>query len=160
MHASDDAIRRAIELALEHDVTLRLSAQGDVEVLGRLGTLSDKGRSPAEEAQPTPPTPVEANDKPSVPQVRCLVGEGFQLQRAIRRQELIAQKRVAYEMGVSQTTLWRASRSDLPNFPPPVVIRKKIYWRKADLAALEDALMYYQGRGVFERGRKEGSGAG
>jgi predicted DNA-binding transcriptional regulator AlpA len=67
-----------------------------------------------------------------------------QLQRAIRRQDVIPQKRVAYEVGVSQTTLWRALKSDLPNFPAPVVIRKKVYWRKADLPALEDALMSFQ----------------
>jgi CO dehydrogenase/acetyl-CoA synthase gamma subunit (corrinoid Fe-S protein) len=159
MHASDDAIRRAIELALEHDVTLRLSAHGDVEVLGRLGASSRKSNFPAEVIQPATTTQPGAPDKPAAPQVRCLVGEGFQLQRAIRRQDLVPQKRVAYEMGVSQTTLWRASRSDLPDFPPPVVIRKKVYWRKADLAALEDALMYFQGRGVFERRRRETGGS-
>jgi hypothetical protein len=158
MHASDDVIRRAIELALEHDVTFRLTAQGDVEVLGRLGASSAKSNSPADEMQAVAHTPPEATDHPVAPRVPCRVGEGFQLQRAIRRQDLIPQKRVAYEMGVSTTTLWRAARSDLPDFPPPVVIRKKVYWRKADLAALEDALMYFQGRGVFERQRKKSCG--
>lgn len=158
MHASDDAIRRALELALEYDLTLRLTAQGDVEVLGRLGA-SPKANTREREVRPKPLIPAEANDKPAPRQIQCLVGEGFQLQRAIRRQDLMPQKRVAYEMGVSQATLWRARHSDLPNFPPPVVIRKKVYWKKADLAALEDALMYFQGRGVFERRQKDVNGS-
>jgi hypothetical protein len=155
MHASDEYIRRALELALEYDVALRLTAHGDVEVLGRLGASPREATVPEQEGLPQPsPAVVDAVEPTPVRQVKCLVGEGFQLQRAIRRQDLVPKKCVAYEMAVSETTLWRALKSDLPDFPQPVVIRKKVYWRRADLPALEDALMYFQGRGVFERQRK------
>ncbi len=159
MGASDDEIRRVLELALEYDLALRVTAGGDVEVFGELGV-----RPAPKLLEPGPPASPSQDVEPSrdalAPHVRCLVGEGHRLQRSIRRQDLIPQKRVAYEVGVSQTTLWRASKSGLPDFPPPVIVRKKVYWRKADLTALEEALMYFQGRGVFESQRKEPRGPG
>lgn len=158
MHASDDDIRRALELALEYDVALRLTAHGDIEVLGRLGTSPREATASEPQCLPAPSLAADPAEPQTVRQLKCLVREGFQLQRAIRRQDLVAKKRVAYEMAVSETTLWRASKSGLPDFPPPVIVRKKVYWRKADLPALEEALMYFQGRGVFERERKTNEG--
>ena len=71
----------------------------------------------------------------------------------MKRDDLMPLKRVADELGVSRATLWRARRSDLPGFPAPLIIRRLVYWRRADLRRLEDALMLYQGRVRFERGR-------
>jgi hypothetical protein len=76
MHASDEAIRRALELALEYDLALRLTAQGYLEILGRLDAVSSKAR-PAEAALPAAPTSIEGEDAEVPRQVRCLVGEWF-----------------------------------------------------------------------------------
>jgi predicted DNA-binding transcriptional regulator AlpA len=67
---------------------------------------------------------------------------------------LVPQKRVAAELGVSRSSLWRASRSAIPGFPPPVVLRARVYWREADLPALKTALQRFQGRKAFEKERR------
>ena len=72
----------------------------------------------------------------------------------MKRDDLMPLKRVADEMGVSRATLWRARRSNIPDFPAPLVIRRLVYWRRSDLKRLEDALMLYQGRVRFERVRE------
>ena len=64
------------------------------------------------------------------------------------------QKAVADELCVSITTLWRACSSKLEGFPPPVIVQGAVFWRKADLDQLEDALLKFKGRGVFERNRE------
>jgi predicted DNA-binding transcriptional regulator AlpA len=69
--------------------------------------------------------------------------------------ELIPQKRVAAELGVSRSSLWRASHSNIPGFPPPVVLRARVYWRQKDLAALKMALDRFQGRRAFEAERRQ-----
>ncbi len=68
--------------------------------------------------------------------------------------DLVPQKVVADDLCVSLATLWRARRSNLPGFPAPVIVRNMVFWRKADLGKLEDALMQFQGRGKFEQQRE------
>jgi hypothetical protein len=68
--------------------------------------------------------------------------------------DLVPQKVVAEDLCVSLATLWRARKSGIAGFPAPVIIRSLIYWRKRDLQKLEDALMSYRGRIVFERQRE------
>lgn len=68
--------------------------------------------------------------------------------------DLVPQKVIASDLCVSIVTLWRARRSGIPDFPEPVVIRNMVFWRKADVDRLEDALMRFEGRGKFERDRK------
>jgi hypothetical protein len=120
MHAPDEAVHRAPELALEYDLALRLTAAGDVEVLSRLAAAPPMRRAPEADTPPsTLPASQGMTERPPVRQVRCLVGEGFQLQRAIRRQDLVAKKRVAYEMVVSETTLWRALNLTCQTFLNP-----------------------------------------
>jgi hypothetical protein len=68
--------------------------------------------------------------------------------------DLVPQKVVADDLCVSLATLWRARRSNLPGFPAPVIVRNMVFWRKADLGKLEDALMQFQGRGKFEQERE------
>lgn len=67
--------------------------------------------------------------------------------------DLVHQKTVAHELCVSLVTLWRARNSAIPDFPKPVIIRNMVFWRKADLAKLEDALMKFDGRSKFEERR-------
>ena len=68
--------------------------------------------------------------------------------------DLVPQKVVADDLCVSLATLWRARRSNLPGFPAPVIVRNMVFWRKADLGQLEDALMQFAGRGKFEEERQ------
>lgn len=65
--------------------------------------------------------------------------------------DLVPQKRVAADLGISRSSLWRASRSSIPDFPPPIVLRARVYWREADLPALKAALERFQGRKAFEK---------
>jgi hypothetical protein len=67
--------------------------------------------------------------------------------------DLVPQKVVADDLCVSLVTLWRARQSGIPGFPEPVVIRNMIFWRKDELAQLEDALLKFEGRGRFEADR-------
>lgn len=67
--------------------------------------------------------------------------------------DLVPQKVIASDLCVSLVTLWRARRSGISGFPEPVVIRNMVFWRKADVEHLEDALMRFEGRGKFERDR-------
>ena len=71
----------------------------------------------------------------------------------MKRNDLIPLKRVADELGVSRATLWRATRSGISGFPAPTTIRRLVYWKRAELGRLEDALMHYKGRVSFERQR-------
>jgi|CXWL01.1.fsa_nt_gi predicted DNA-binding transcriptional regulator AlpA len=63
-------------------------------------------------------------------------------------------KAVADDLGVSRWTLWRAARSDIADFPAPVVLRRRVYWKKSQLEALEAALLQFQGRCTFDRKRR------
>jgi len=68
--------------------------------------------------------------------------------------DLVPQKRIAAELGVSRSSLWRASRSSIPGFPPPIVVRARVYWQRSDLPALKAALDRFQGRKAFEKERR------
>lgn len=68
--------------------------------------------------------------------------------------DLVPQKVVADDLCVSLATLWRARRSNLPGFPAPVIVRNMVFWKKADLGKLEDALLQFKGRGTFEQERQ------
>lgn len=70
------------------------------------------------------------------------------------KDDLIPAKVIVDEFCVSRTTLWRASKSNIPGFPDPVIIRRLVYWRRGDLDRLEEALMRYLGRIAFERQRE------
>lgn len=48
----------------------------------------------------------------------------------------------------------RAARSDIADFPAPVIVARRVYWEKAKLEALEAALMQFRGRCVFDRKRR------
>lgn len=68
--------------------------------------------------------------------------------------DLVPQKRIAAELGVSRSSLWRASRSAIAGFPPPVVLRARVYWLRTDLPALRAAMERFEGRSAFEAGRR------
>ncbi len=68
--------------------------------------------------------------------------------------DLVPQKRIAAELGVSRSSLWRASRSSIPGFPAPVVLRARVYWLRSDLPALRAAINRFQGRSAFEAERR------
>jgi predicted DNA-binding transcriptional regulator AlpA len=142
-------MRCAAELAQAHGLAVRLGADGSFEIVGRL-CHPDKALTVAVESfagrkiELAKPESVRSEAPPD---------QSLSIQRAIRNRELMAMKEVAYEVGVSIVTLWRASRCNLPGFPAPIVVRRKVYWRRSDLAILEDSLMYYKGRGDFERRR-------
>lgn len=70
------------------------------------------------------------------------------------RGDLLPLKAVAGEIGVSRTTLWRAMKSNIAGFPQPRVIRRLVFWAKSDLPRLEEAMLKYEGRRVFERQRE------
>lgn len=70
------------------------------------------------------------------------------------KDDFVPLKRVAAEIGVSRATLWRASKCSIPGFPSPHIARGRVFWRIADLPALEAALDSFQGRSAFERGRR------
>jgi len=62
-------------------------------------------------------------------------------------------KAICEDLGVSRWTLWRAARSDIPDFPKPIKVGRQLYWRKTELDALETALLRFDGRCVFDRRR-------
>jgi predicted DNA-binding transcriptional regulator AlpA len=68
--------------------------------------------------------------------------------------DLIPQKRIAAELGVSRSSLWRAMKSGIAGFPAPVVVRRRLYWRASDMPALKDALDLFAGRTAFETARR------
>lgn len=73
----------------------------------------------------------------------------------MRRKDLLPQKAVADELCVSITTLWRARSSKLEGMPEPIILGGAVFWKKSDLSQLEEAVLKFKGRGVFERNRNE-----
>lgn len=153
---SEAAMRRLATCALEFGVRLKLYADGSLEVLGPFAgsiseevetvtatTLAGPCSSPTLECAPVTPT------EPSQEIAKEPPLRGRRL-----RQECWSLTETAYELAVSRWTLWRAARSDLPGFPEPIIVSKRLYWRKKDLGRLEDAMMFFEGRCAFDRKRK------
>src|SRR5690349_18306839 len=63
-------------------------------------------------------------------------------------------KAVVEDLGVSRWTLWRAAASNIPDFPAPTRVGRQVFWKKAEMDALEAALMRFQGRCAFDRQRQ------
>jgi hypothetical protein len=140
----DEALKRAAEIALELDVIIRLHADGSVEIAGRSAQLACTDVGVSDPAV----TPTAATATLEVLTIAALG-------RALRAGELLTYQQVLYDIGVSRWTLWRAARSNLPGFPPPILIRKRQYWRRSDVALIEDALMFFKGRVAFDRERQK-----
>ena len=68
-------------------------------------------------------------------------------------------KAICEDLGVSRWTLWRAARSDIPDFPKPIKVGRQLYWKKTELDALEAALLRFEGRCVFDRKRRHARAA-
>ena len=71
----------------------------------------------------------------------------------MKMSDLVPLKAVAEDLCVSKSTLWRARQSNLPGFPKPTVIRRQLFWKGSELSALEDALLQFKGRQVFDAQR-------
>ena len=71
----------------------------------------------------------------------------------MKQGDLIPLKRVLEEVGVSRSTLWRALRSGIAGFPTPTIIRRRVYWKVAQINAIEAGLDAYQGRCAFDAGQ-------
>lgn len=81
------------------------------------------------------------------PYATCILGS-----RAMKG--LVPQKRVAALLGVSRSSLWRASRSGIQGFLAPTIVGSRVYWREKDLPALKAALDRFPGRKAFEQERR------
>lgn len=68
--------------------------------------------------------------------------------------DLVHLKRVLSEVGVSRSTLWRALNSKIGGFPQPVIVRRRVYWRRKELAAIDQAMDAYRGRLAFDAMRR------
>lgn len=74
----------------------------------------------------------------------------------MNKDELVPLKAVLEEVGVSRATLWRALNSNIAGMPQPRTVRRRLYWMKGQIAALDAALDAYKGRSAFEqRQRRE-----
>jgi predicted DNA-binding transcriptional regulator AlpA len=72
----------------------------------------------------------------------------------VKLKDYLPLKAIVEDLGVSRWTLWRAARSDIPDFPKPKKVGRQLYWKKTELDALEAALLRFEGRCVFDRRRK------
>jgi predicted DNA-binding transcriptional regulator AlpA len=155
-------MRRLAACALELAVRLKLNADGSLEVLGPFegsmageeesqSSITSASLSSSQTLKYSPATPTE----PSQLMARAPPLRGRRL-----RQECLSLTETAYELAVSRSTLWRASRSNLPDFPEPVIVSRQVYWKKSDLARLEDAMMFFEGRCAFDRKRKAAQSGG
>ena len=68
----------------------------------------------------------------------------------VKAKDLVPLKRVLEDVGVSRSTLWRALRSGIAHFPPPTIIRRRVYWNASELPGIETALEAYNGRCAFD----------
>lgn len=121
--------------------------RGAVDLWEEIQLYPFKNEETAEAAPPTAPPPAATPIEPPL--------RGRRL-----RQECWSLTETAYELAVSRWTLWRAARSDLPDFPQPIVVSRRLYWRKRDLERLEAAMMFFEGRCAFDRNRKATRSAG
>lgn len=74
---------------------------------------------------------------------------------AWRNDDLVPLKRVLEAVGVSRATLYRAALSGIEGFPEPTIKRRRVYWRAKEIEAIERGLDGYQGRGEFDRRRRD-----
>jgi hypothetical protein len=155
-------MRRLAICALDLGVRLKLSGDGTLEVLGPFAVSPTAGAgpqtalvsdsmvfaapiaAPAPTPEPLLPPPQELKLSPPL--------RGRRL-----REQCWPLQQTAYELAVSRWTLWRASRSDLPGFPAPIIVSGRRYWKKSDIGKLEDAFMFFEGRCAFDRKRKAAS---
>ena len=72
------------------------------------------------------------------------------------REKHLGVKEVIEELGISRTTFWRARASGIEGFPAPILIGGLLYWTVGDLGALNDAILKFRGRCVFESERRQG----
>lgn len=70
---------------------------------------------------------------------------------------LVPHKRALAQLGLSRTSVWRATQCGIEGFPAPVIVRRRIYWRAEDLNHLVGAMMRYEGRGAFNALRAQSS---
>jgi predicted DNA-binding transcriptional regulator AlpA len=52
-------------------------------------------------------------------------------------EQLLSARKVKERYDVSRMCLWRWERDPEVNFPAPLMIRKRLYWRQSDLEAWE-----------------------
>lgn len=160
---SEVVIRRLAACALELGVRLKLNPDGSLEVLGpfRVSAVAERVESAS--------AIVTANLAPNpertgAPETPTEIIQASQREPPLRgrrlRQQCLSLTETAYELAISRWTLWRAARSDLPDFPQPVVVSRRVYWKKSDLGRLEDAIMFFEGRCAFDRKRKAAQSAG
>lgn len=67
---------------------------------------------------------------------------------------MVPLKRVLDEVGVSRATLWRALKSNIEGMPGPTMMRGRVFWKRSEIGAVDDALGAFGGRGAFERARR------
>jgi predicted DNA-binding transcriptional regulator AlpA len=72
----------------------------------------------------------------------------------MKLRDFLPLKAICEDLGVSRWTLWRAAGSNIPDFPPPTRVGRQIFWKKAELEALEAALLQFKGRCVFDSKRR------
>lgn len=156
-------MRRVAACALELGVRLKLNPDGSLEVLGPFAASVVGERL-------EPATAIVAADSPTSSELECAPETPTETIQASQREPPLRGRRLreqclsltetAYELAISRWTLWRAARSDLPGFPEPVVVSRRVYWKKSDLGRLEDAIMFFEGRCAFDRKRKAAQSAG
>src|SRR5262245_36791350 len=74
--------------------------------------------------------------------------------RGLRKSDLVPMKVVVEMLCISTSTLWRVRKSRIRGIPKPIKLRGQLFWVRADLDKLEDAIFFgFKGRGVFERMR-------
>lgn len=152
--ASFRLLRRMAKCAVEFGVDIELGPDGRVRVIGSI--ITDSLAVPAEstkngEAETQAEAAIKLSDTPTeVPEFAT--GPPYGHRRLAR--DYWSLQQMAYELSVSRWTLWRAARSNLPGFPAPHIVSRRIYWRKTELEAIESAMMFFRGRCEFDRQRQ------
>jgi|CXWL01.1.fsa_nt_gi predicted DNA-binding transcriptional regulator AlpA len=68
--------------------------------------------------------------------------------------DLVPHKTMLTRLGLSRTSVWRAMHSNMPDFPKPVIIRRKVLWNADDVARIASCMERYCGRGEFDKARR------
>ncbi len=160
---SEVAIRCLAACALELGVRLKLNPDGSVEVLGPFEGAVLGTRTEPQTANVPADSPLSLERAGGAEAATATKQESLRqppLRGRRLREQCLSLTETAYELAISRWTLWRASRSDLPDFPQPIVVSRRVYWRKSDLGRLEDAIMFFEGRCAFDRKRKAAQSAG